>query len=154
MGNIFQDDFRDFLHALNEQEVEYILVGGFSVIIHGYSRTTGDMDIWVRKTSENYKKLEKAFFKFGMPVFDMTEWNFLHHPEWNVFSYGKSPVAIDIMTEVKGLDFELSFENAKIYDDGGLIVRTLHKNQLLEAKMASARSKDLDDLENLRHSDT
>lgn len=44
MGNIFEDDFRDFLKALNHQEVDYILVGGFSVIIHGYARTTGDMD--------------------------------------------------------------------------------------------------------------
>lgn len=152
MGNIFQDDFRDFLNALNEQGVEYILVGGFSVIIHGYSRTTGDMDIWVRKTKENYIKLEKAFYQFGMPVFDMTEFNFLHHPEWNVFSYGKSPVAIDIMTEVKGLDFDQAFNQSKIYDDGGLNVRTLHKNDLIDAKQASKRSKDLDDLENLENS--
>ena len=152
MGNIFQDDFRDFLNALNEQGVEYILVGGFSVIIHGYSRTTGDMDIWVRKTKENYIKLEKAFYQFGMPVFDMTEFNFLHHPEWNVFSYGKSPVAIDIMTEVKGLDFDQAFNQSKIYDDGGLNVRTLHKNDLINAKNASKRSKDLDDLENLENS--
>nr|WP_287939581.1 nucleotidyltransferase [Algoriphagus sp.] len=152
MGNIFQDDFRDFLNALNEQGVDYILVGGFSVIINGYSRTTGDMDIWVRKTKENYSRLEKAFYQFGMPVFDMTEWNFLHHPEWNVFSYGKSPVAIDIMTEVKGLDFDQAFNQSKIFDDGGLKVRTLHKNDLIDAKHASKRSKDLDDLENLENS--
>lgn len=152
MGNIFQDDFRDFLNALNEQGVEYILVGGFSVIIHGYSRTTGEMDIWVRKTKENYIKLEKAFYQFGMPVFDMTEFNFLHHPEWNVFSYGKSPVAIDIMTEVKGLDFDQAFNQSKIYDDGGLNVRTLHKNDLINSKNASKRSKALDDLENLENS--
>jgi len=152
VGNIFQDDFRDFLNALNEQGVEYILVGGFSVIIHGYSRTTGDMDIWVRKTKENYIKLEKAFYQFGMHVFDMTEFNFLHHPEWNVFSYGKSPVAIDIMTEVKGLDFDQAFNQSKIYDDGGLNIRTLHKNDLIDAKQASKRSKDLDDLENLENS--
>jgi hypothetical protein len=50
MGNIFNDDYRDFLSALNEQEVKYLLVGGFSVILHGYSRTTGDMDIWVERS--------------------------------------------------------------------------------------------------------
>jgi hypothetical protein len=149
MGNIFQEDFRDFLNALNDQAVEYILVGGFSVIIHGYSRTTGDMDIWVKKNKANYHKLEMAFNQFGMPVFDMTEENFLHHPEWNVFSFGKSPIAIDIMTEVKGLSFDETFSKSKIYDDGGLLVRTLHKNDLIEAKKASKRSKDLDDLENI-----
>ena len=104
MGNIFDEDFREFINTLNQQEVDYILVGGFSVILYGYSRTTGDLDIWVKKSKENYKKLYNAFIKFGMPVFDMTEENFLNHPEWDVFTFGRSPVAIDIMTSVKGLD--------------------------------------------------
>lgn len=49
-GNIFNDDFRDFIHCLNKHDVEYILVGGYSVIAHGYPRTTGNMDIWVNQT--------------------------------------------------------------------------------------------------------
>ena len=44
MGNIFNDDFIEFIQVLNHNEVEYILVGGFSVILHGHSRVTGDMD--------------------------------------------------------------------------------------------------------------
>ena len=80
MGNIFNNDFRDFISALNDQEVKYILVGGYSVILHGYSRTTGDMDIWVERSIENYTKIKKAFQQFGMPVFDMTLENFLSHP--------------------------------------------------------------------------
>ncbi|MEB2776762.1 nucleotidyltransferase [Algoriphagus sp. D3-2-R+10] len=150
MGNIFEDDFRDFLKALNHQEVDYILVGAFSVIIHGYARTTGDMDLWVRKTENNYKKLVDAFYEFGMPVFDMTLENFLNHPDWDVFSFGKSPVAIDIMTAVRGLDFNKTFEQAKIFDDDGLKVRTIHKNDLIKAKTASNRPKDQDDLDNLQ----
>jgi hypothetical protein len=54
MGNIFNQDFRYFISALNQEEVRYILVGGYSVILHGYSRTTGDMDLWVERSSENY----------------------------------------------------------------------------------------------------
>ena len=38
MSNIFNDDFRDFIHALNHSGVEYILVGGYAVILHGYRR--------------------------------------------------------------------------------------------------------------------
>jgi hypothetical protein len=61
MANIFHQDFRDFLSTLNEAEVRYILVGGYSVVLHGYSRTTSDMDLWVERTSENYHQLIKAF---------------------------------------------------------------------------------------------
>jgi hypothetical protein len=149
MGNIFDEDFRDFISALNEAEVDYILVGGFSVILYGYSRTTGDLDVWVKKTELNYHKLSKAFQKFGMPVFDMTKENFLNHPTWDVFTFGRSPVAIDIMTSVKGLDFDESFEKAKFFNEEGLLIRTIHKNDLIKAKRSSNRPKDQDDLENI-----
>lgn len=49
----------------------------------------------------------------GMPVFDMTETNFLNNPAMNVFTYGVSPVSIDLMTEAKGLDFEVAFQQAE-----------------------------------------
>ncbi len=150
MGNIFQTDFRDFLTALNDQEVRYILVGGFSVILHGYARTTGDMDIWVERSTENYLKLKKAFLQFGMPVFDMTAENFLSHPNWDVFTFGTPPVAIDIMVKVKGLDFETCYQRSVWFEDADLVIRTIHKNDLLKAKEAAGRSKDLDDLENLQ----
>lgn len=149
MGNIFNPDFREFIQALNSQDVKYILVGGFSVILHGYSRTTGDMDIWVERTPENYQKIKYAFSQFGMPVFDMTAENFLHHPIWDVFTFGYPPSAIDMMISVKGLDFDTCFKNAVFFEDDGLIIRTLNLNNLIEAKKAANRSKDLDDLENL-----
>lgn len=149
MGNIFNEDFREFLSALNHHEVRYVLVGGFSVILHGYPRTTGDMDIWVERTKENYSRLKKAFATFGMPVFDMTEENFLSHPIWDVFTFGVPPVAIDIMVKVKGLDFEENYNQAVIFEDNGVKIRTLHKTKLIEAKKQSGRHKDLDDLQNL-----
>ena len=49
--------------------------------------TTGDMDIWVKQSSDNYQKIKTAFQQFGMPVFDMTEKNFLFHPAWDVYSH-------------------------------------------------------------------
>jgi hypothetical protein len=150
MGNIFQADFRDFLSALNDQEVRYILVGGFSVILHGYARTTGDMDIWVERSTENYLKLKKAFLQFGMPVFDMTAENFLSHPNWDVFTFGTPPVAIDIMVKVKGLDFETCYQRSVWFEDADLVIRTIHKKDLLKAKEAAGRLKDLDDIENLQ----
>jgi hypothetical protein len=149
MGNIFNEDFRDFISALNDNEVKYILVGGYSVILHGYARTTGDMDIWVERTAENYLKLLQAFYQFKMPVFDMTEENFLHHPNWDVFTFGSPPVAIDLMVKLKGLDFETCYLNSILFEEGDLKIRTIRKIDLIQAKKSAGRSKDLNDLENI-----
>ena len=149
MGDIFQDDFRDFIQALNDQHVSYILVGGFAVIIHGHARVTGDLDIWVERTEENYLKLLRSFGQFHMPVFDMTKENFLQHDSWDVFKFGRKPVAIDIMTKVKGLDFKECLDLATDFEDDGLKVKTLHLNHLLEAKKKAGRRQDLDDIEQL-----
>jgi len=149
MGNIFHDDFRDFVNALNNQQVEYILVGGYSVILHGYARNTGDMDLWVNPTIDNYNKLVKSFHEFGMPVFDMTEKNFLHNESFDVFTFGRPPVSIDIMKKVKGLDFEIAYQHSVIVEADGFPIRMVDYRDLIKAKMASGRPKDLNDIENL-----
>ncbi len=149
MGNIFNEDFRDFIRSLNDNDVEYLLVGGFSVILHGYSRTTGDMDIWVNRTAENYERMRKAFLQFGMPVFDMTKENFLSHPNWDVFTFGVPPAAIDIMVKVKGIDFTDCLSRSVHFEDDDLKIRTINLADLMAAKKTSGRPKDLDDLENL-----
>lgn len=149
MGNIFNEDFRDFINALNNQQVEYILVGGYSVILHGYSRTTGDLDIWVNKTRDNYYRLTKSFHEFGMALFDMTEENFLTNSEVNVFSFGRPPVSIDIMTEVKGLQFEDAFKRVENVEVEGLRIKLIRYSDLIKSKKSSGRAKDINDIENL-----
>ncbi len=150
MADIFQEDFRDFLKALNDNDVKYIMVGGLAVVLHGYARVTGDMDIWVECTQANYQKLVKAFNQFHMPVFDMTLNNFLNSNKNDVFSFGRNPVGIDIMTAVKGLNFEEAYSLSNVFIDDDLPIRLLHINQLIEAKKAAGRLKDLDDIEQLQ----
>ena len=106
MGAIFNVVFQEFIQYPNHANVEYMLVGGYATIIHGYNRTTGDMDIWVHQTKQNYHHLENAFKQFQMPVFEMTLDKFLHDSSVDVFSFGRPPVSIDIITQVKGLEFD------------------------------------------------
>ena len=149
MAELFNTDFQDFLRALNAAEVRYILVGGYSVVLHGYSRTTGDMDVWVEQSADNYARLVQAFRLFGMPVFDMSEGNFLHNPTTDVFSFGRPPSAIDLMTAVKGLAFPAAFVRASFTEVDGLPVRLIDRQDLITAKKAAGRNRDLDDLEHL-----
>ncbi len=148
MVNIFNDDFIDFITCFNKHKVEYILVGGMAVILNGYVRTTGDMDVWVRKTPANYKLIAKAFHDFGMPLFDMTEEKFLGD-EFDVWSFGRDPSRIDLMTSVKGLEFDKAFNIAQHYTESNIPIRFLHVTSLIEAKQASGRHRDIDDIEQL-----
>lgn len=146
--NIFNDDFKDFILYLNKYAVEYIVVGGYAVIIRGYSRSTGDIDIWVNKTEENYIKLQKAIKEFGLPDIAIKKEEFFSE-NFDVFAFGKPPYAIEIMTEVKGLDFISTYNNSTIEQINETPVRIIHLQNLLEAKKAAGRSKDLNDIENL-----
>jgi hypothetical protein len=148
MPDIFESDFNDFIAALNISATEYIIVGGYAVILHGYYRTTKDLDIWVRKTAENHIKLRKAFATFGMPLFDMTLENFMSN-QFDVFSMGRMPLQIDIITKLKGVEFSDAIKQAEQKDLEGLKVNYLNLADLIKAKTASGRHKDLDDIEKL-----
>jgi predicted nucleotidyltransferase len=149
MANLFNEDFQDFLKALNAAEVEYILVGGYSVILHGYSRTTGDLDIWVERTENNYYRLRKAFHLFNMPVLTMTLENFLDVENYDVFTYGRQPRAIDIITKLKGLEFAEAITKSKPIEIEGLMINLIHYNDLILSKAAAGRPRDINDIERL-----
>lgn len=131
--------------------MEYLLVGGYSVIIHGYNRTTGDLDIFVNPTEENYKRLLIAFQIFGMSVFEMNLESFLDTNNFDVFEFGRPPVAIDILTKLKGVDFNLAFQNKIRYlIDEQLSISVLNLNTLIMSKKSAGRLKDLNDIEHLQ----
>lgn len=146
MNNIFNKDFRELIQFLNEYSVEYILVGGYAVILHGYVRTTGDLDLWIHRTESNYHNFMKAATDFGLPTDELTKDKFLYNKEIDVFSFGRPPVGLDIMLDVKGLIFEDAFKKSTWYETDGIKVRLIHYNHLIEAKKSSGRPKDLVDI--------
>ena len=149
MGNIFNPDFQEFLKALNSNGVKYVMVGGYSVIYHGFPRTTGDLDVFVEVSEDNYKKLNRAFNEFKMPVFDMTDKNFLFNTEMNVFTFGRAPVSIEILKEISGISFTEVYKNAIETSIEDVLIRVINLRDLKINKKASGRAKDINDLENL-----
>jgi hypothetical protein len=147
--DIFNPDFKDFILCLNKHQVQYILVGGYAVILRGYSRSTGDMDIWVNKTLENFIVLQKAITEFGLPPVAISEDKFFSE-KFDVFSFGRPPYAIEILTALKGISsFEEAYQLSTIETIDGVGVRVIHLKHLIAAKEAANRFKDKNDIENL-----
>ena len=142
-------DLQDILSQLNKSKVRYMIVGGYAVIHHGYNRTTGDLDIWVEQSKENFLLLGKAFKKFGIPISAINETDFLEN-EKDVYTFGRPPVCIEILTAVKGLKFKDAYANASWVKFDGVKVSMIDARDLIKAKKAAGRYKDLDDLEHIK----
>ncbi len=147
--NIFNSDFADFIICLTKHQVQYMLVGGYAVILRGYSRSTGDIDVWVNKTEANFNNLKKAIAEFGLPLSAIPGEKFFSD-YFDVFTFGKPPYAIEVLTALKGLaSFEEAFLMATIEVVDGIDVRVIHLQHLIKAKEASGRHRDLNDIDNL-----
>lgn len=146
MANLFNQDFKDFIGYLNKNDVKYLLVGGYAVILHGYIRSTADMDIWVDKSQINYQKLIKALVDFGAPAIPKEEF---FGNEFDVWGLGREPNRIEIMSEVKGLKFDFAFDKSKVYQHENINIRIIDFEDLMTAKKASGRFKDKNDIEQL-----
>jgi hypothetical protein len=146
MPNLFNKDFLDFLLLLDKYNVDYLLVGGYAVILHGYGRSTGDIDLWVNQNEENYFKLEKVYKDFGAPIFSVEEF---FSDKFDVWSMGVEPRKIEILTKVSGLNFVESKSHCNWINENDLKVPYIDFEDLMKNKLASGRLKDLLDFQQL-----
>lgn len=141
--DVFDEEIVRFWKALQDNSVEYILVGGYAIIFHGYERFTGDLDLWLKDTLPNRKALRKAFNDCEMGDFPMIE-RMQFVPGWTQF-YLNNSMQLDILTDMKGLE-DFSFEEclriASVAEIEGVSVPFLHINQLITNKKFVNRPKD------------
>ncbi|HFA51041.1 MAG TPA: hypothetical protein ENJ95_18675 [Bacteroidetes bacterium] len=140
-------DFKDFLRLLNGHKVEFLLVGGYAVALHGYVRYTADMDIWVMTSPENAAKMILALKDFGVPQAEELHNVFLL--EKRVLGMGMPPYKIEVVTTIDGVSFDECFANRMTADIDGICVPYLSLSDLRKNKKASGRYKDLNDLDHL-----
>lgn len=142
-------DFKEFIRLLNEQKVEYIIVGGHAVIYHGYVRYTGDLDVWINNSNENADKMMRVIEKFGFGSIGLTKKDFMEKD--SIIQLGYEPDRIDIITSVEGLNFNDSYPRAIETEYDGEKIKLLSLEDLKINKKAAGRLQDLTDLEKLNH---
>ena len=140
-------DFKEFIQSLNANKVEYLVVGGYAVTVHGFPRATGDIDFWVKPYPENAKRVLKTLNDFGFGSIDVKLEDFT--VEDKVVQLGFPPFRIDIMTSVSGLRFNDCWNEKKVIDYEGEKINFISLHHLRLNKTSTGRPKDLNDLKNL-----
>lgn len=138
-------DFKDLLSEFNANKVEFLIVGAYAIGAHGLERGTTDLDLWIRPTPKNAKRILKSLHSFGVPLCDLTIED-LSHPKM-VFQIGNAPVHVDLITSIKGVTFEDAWKKRLRSKLGGEPASVLSREDLITNKKRLARSKDIVDLE-------
>ena len=138
-------NYLDMLKCLNTAGVDYIMVGGWAVNLHGYVRATIDLDIWILADQENARKVYAALGEFGAPLEEVKPEDFAQ--DGTIFQIGVAPCRIDVINKIDGVKYAEASSRAIQKTIEGVPVRIISREDLIANKRASGRTKDLADAE-------
>ncbi|MCY7408705.1 MAG: hypothetical protein LH473_00390 [Chitinophagales bacterium] len=134
---IFLKQHRQIVIKLMEAKVEFILIGGYAVIYHGYPRTTDDLDIWLKPDNRNKEKLLPVLQSINLDEDDICEPLENDFTQPVVFQIGDPPERIDFITRVAGLKFDEASISQVYFTIESLRIPVLHLDHLIINKLLS-----------------
>ncbi len=140
-------DFRELLELFNKHKVEYLIVGGYALAFHGVPRVTGDIDLFVRPTSENAERVLAALDEFGFGSVNLSKEDFT--TPGMVVQLGVPPIRIDIITRVSGVTWEKADAGKVSGHYGETPVHFISREDFIANKRATGRARDVADIEAL-----
>jgi len=135
-------DTEGLLKLLNENNVDFVIIGATAFPVYGYARSTLDIDIFVRPDLENIKRLKKALMQFGYDLTDISHDDLLN----NKLLIRQYIVVTDIHPFVKGVTFEEVWKKKLKSRFGKTEVYFPSLDHIIKMKRAAGRPKDLEDL--------
>jgi len=142
-------DQRDLLCAFNANGVEYLVVGGHAVNVHGVPRLTKDLDVLIRSSVPNSERVYRALLDFGAPLQGYGPADFYGHPD-DILQIGVEPNRIDVLQSISGVNFDEAWiERVNLEVEDGVQAPFLSLDHLLTNKRVSGRPQDLADVDHL-----
>jgi hypothetical protein len=135
---------------LHVHDVRYVVIGGIAAIVHGVPRTTFDVDLLIEASEPNAARLLKALEAAGIDSAALTTPRQLLAHEITIF---KDVVRIDVQTSTPGLSFADAWHRRVEREVSGVPYWILSKPDLIAAKRAAGRPKDLEDVRVLESGD-
>jgi hypothetical protein len=146
-NNGLSPDFLDFIVCLNERHVDFVLVGGYAMGVHGVIRATGDIDFLYRRTAKNVQALCAAMHDFGAPREVIAQASLM--TSGIVTQFGNPPYRIDLLNEIDGVSFREVWNGATRTTPEGQMIRVIGLRELKKNKNATGRKKDEEDVRRL-----
>jgi len=138
-------DTEKLLKLLKENRVKFVIIGATAFPVHGYSRATLDIDIFIKPEKANAQRTLKALKEFGYDVTDLTVDELLTKK----VLIRQYPVETDIHPNVKGVTFEKIWKNKVKAKFGQTFAWFASLDDLIKMKKAASRPQDLEDLKYL-----
>jgi hypothetical protein len=137
------NQFQDVFACLHSRKVKYVVIGGVAAILHGVPRMTVDLDILIEATPSNARRLLEALLaaRFGTAAM-ITADELLSH-EIVVFN---DRARVDVQTRTPGLRFHTAWKNRVTMSHSGQPFYVASRPDLIRAKRAAGRAKDLEDV--------
>ena len=139
LGSRLARDFVDFIDVLNAHRVQFVLVGGYALGVHGHVRATADIDFLYRCTEDNVSQLCRALEAFGAPP-SIIDARALLSPNTVTF-FGVPPLRIDLLASISGVTTDHVFASALTTTVGSQTLLVIGREALLANKKASGRDK-------------
>lgn len=152
---------RPVFAALSDSGARYVVVGGVAVVLHGFQRITGDIDIVVDLSPDAARRAIGALVTLGLrsrvPVDPMDFAEPANRARWiaekgmRVFTMtdpGNPTRSVNLFIE-NPIEFEELYDRAEVQDLDGTIVRVASIPDLIHMKRLAGRPRDLSDIEAL-----
>lgn len=140
-------DFSDFLKLCLQNEVRFMVIGGYAVIHHSRPRYTGDLDLWIDASLENAERVVKVLQEFGFRP-DAVSTAMITEGK-KIIRMGFEPMRLELFTSIPGIEFSGCYQRRDLVKVGRMMVPFISLEDLKINKLASGRPKDLQDLEEL-----
>jgi predicted nucleotidyltransferase len=144
-----EQDFEDFIELLNKNQAKYMIVGAYALALYAKPRNTGDIDFFIQRDEENSIKIVNTLIEFGFGETGIKKEDFLI--KGRIIQLGVSPVRIDIMNNIDGVEFKEAYPRVNKINFGSTIANFISYEDLIKNKLSSNRKKDQADLEELQN---
>ena len=136
----------NLLKLLKEHKVRFVIIGATAFPVHGYSRATLDIDLFIEPSEVNAKRTRDSLESFGYDVSGITVEDLLTKK----VLIRQYLVETDIHSFVKGVSFDSIWANRVKAKFGDVFVWFASLDDLIKMKKAAGRPKDNEDLKFLR----